>query len=165
MLKLGRVTKVNVFFLVLVYVLILANFNLHVFEFSAAILEKGLLNPWPPVHRAVGLFTELLELLESNVILVFRRPWSGSIPVGDSAFFFVRHSCHVDYFTFHISSSKFTIFIYLSRMMLFVCFKEIERIQWHIMCIALANSPVGSIISRRVGNEPALPPRSSSRGR
>ena len=96
MLKLGRVTKVNVFFLVLVYVLILANFNLHVFEFSAAILEKGLLNPWLPVHRAVGLFTELLELLESNVILVFGRPWSGSIPVGDSDFFFVRHSCHVD---------------------------------------------------------------------
>ena len=41
MLKLCNVTKVKVFFLVLVYVLILANFNL--FEFSAAILEKGLL--------------------------------------------------------------------------------------------------------------------------
>ena len=40
MLKLCRVTKVKVFFLVLVYILILANFNL--FEFSAAILEKGL---------------------------------------------------------------------------------------------------------------------------
>ena len=39
MLKLCRVTKVKVLFLVLVYVL---NFNL--FEFSAAILEKGLLN-------------------------------------------------------------------------------------------------------------------------
>ena len=38
MLKLCRVTKVKVLFLVLVYVI---NFNL--FEFSAAILEKGLL--------------------------------------------------------------------------------------------------------------------------
>ena len=38
MLKLCRVTKVKVFFLVLVYV-----FNFDLFEFSAAILEKGLL--------------------------------------------------------------------------------------------------------------------------
>ena len=38
MLKLGRVTKVKVLFLVLVYV-----FNFDLFEFSAAILEKGLL--------------------------------------------------------------------------------------------------------------------------
>ena len=38
MLKLGRVTKVKVFFLVLVYV-----FKFDVFEFSAVILEKGLL--------------------------------------------------------------------------------------------------------------------------
>ena len=38
MLKLGRVTKVKVFFLVLVYV-----FNIDLFEFSAAILEKDLL--------------------------------------------------------------------------------------------------------------------------
>ena len=37
---LGRVTKVKVLFLVLVFVLILAYSN--VFEFSAAILEKGL---------------------------------------------------------------------------------------------------------------------------
>ena len=36
MLKLGRVTKVKVFLLVLVYV-----FNIDLFEFSAAILEKG----------------------------------------------------------------------------------------------------------------------------
>ena len=44
MLKLCRVTRVKVFFLVLVYV---CNFDL--FEFSAAILEKGLLSadsPW-----------------------------------------------------------------------------------------------------------------------
>ena len=38
MLKLCRVTKVKVFFLVLVYV-----FNIDLFEFSVAILEKGLL--------------------------------------------------------------------------------------------------------------------------
>ena len=37
MLKRGRVTKVKVLFLVLVYV-----FNNDLFEFSAAILEKGL---------------------------------------------------------------------------------------------------------------------------
>ena len=39
MLKLCRVTKVKVFFLVLVYV-----FNFGLFEFSATILEKGLLS-------------------------------------------------------------------------------------------------------------------------
>ena len=37
MLKLGRITKVKVFFLVLVDA-----FNFDLFEFSAAILEKGL---------------------------------------------------------------------------------------------------------------------------
>ena len=36
--KLCRVTKVKVLFLILVYV-----FNFNLFEFSAAILEKGLL--------------------------------------------------------------------------------------------------------------------------
>ena len=41
MLKLCRVTKVNVFFLVLVCVFNFTNFNL--FKFSFAILEKGLL--------------------------------------------------------------------------------------------------------------------------
>ena len=39
MLKLCRLTKVKVLFLVLVYV-----FNCNLFEFLAAILEKGLLN-------------------------------------------------------------------------------------------------------------------------
>ena len=38
MLKLGRVAKVKVLLLVLVYV-----FSIDLFEFSAAILEKGLL--------------------------------------------------------------------------------------------------------------------------
>ena len=41
MLKLCRVTKVKVLLLVLVYV-----FNFNLFEFSAAILEKGLLNTY-----------------------------------------------------------------------------------------------------------------------
>ena len=41
MLKLCRVTKVKVLFLVLVYVF----YNFNLFEFSAAILEKGLLSP------------------------------------------------------------------------------------------------------------------------
>ena len=40
MLKLCRVTKVKTLFLVLVYV-----FNLNLFDFFAAILEKGLLLP------------------------------------------------------------------------------------------------------------------------
>ena len=39
MLKLGRVTKVKVLFLVLVFI-----FNFDLFKFSAAILEKGLLS-------------------------------------------------------------------------------------------------------------------------
>ena len=39
MLKLGRVTKVKVLFLVLVFV-----FPFDLFKFSAAILEKGLLD-------------------------------------------------------------------------------------------------------------------------
>ena len=39
MLKLGRVTKVKVLFLVLVFV-----FNFDLFKLSAAILEKGLLD-------------------------------------------------------------------------------------------------------------------------
>ena len=41
MLNLGRVTKAKVLFLVLVFVFNFAHSN--VFEFSAAILEKGLL--------------------------------------------------------------------------------------------------------------------------
>ena len=41
MLKLGRVTKVKVLFLVLAFV-----FHFDLFKFSAAILEKGLLKGW-----------------------------------------------------------------------------------------------------------------------
>ena len=50
MLKLCRVTKVKVLFLVLVYV-----FNFNLFEFSAAILEKG---PFDLVHSVC----EMIEL-------------------------------------------------------------------------------------------------------
>ena len=52
MLKLGRITKVKVLFLVLVFV-----FNFDLFKFSAAILEKGLFNQRPPgeVNFWVGM--------------------------------------------------------------------------------------------------------------
>ena len=49
MLKLCRITKVKLLFLVLLYVL---NFNL--FEFSAFILEKGLLDVQSEDQRVVG---------------------------------------------------------------------------------------------------------------
>ena len=54
-LKIGRVTKVKVLFLVLVFVFNLAYSN--VFEFSAAILEKGLLgNTHTPVALSSLIF-------------------------------------------------------------------------------------------------------------
>ena len=49
MLKLGRVTKVKVLFLVLVFV-----FNFDLFKFSAAILEKGLLLSIGPFPKTIG---------------------------------------------------------------------------------------------------------------
>ena len=52
MLKLYRVTKVKVFFLVPVSV-----FNFDLFEFSAAILEKGLLTSLP----MCGFVAQLVE--------------------------------------------------------------------------------------------------------
>ena len=48
MLKLGRFTKVKVLFLVLVFV-----FNFDLFKFSAAILEKGLLEAVLSVQRTL----------------------------------------------------------------------------------------------------------------
>ena len=47
MLKLYRITKVKMLFLVLVYV-----FNFNLFEFSAAILEKGLFHGIKPLQVA-----------------------------------------------------------------------------------------------------------------
>ena len=76
MLKLYRVIKVEVLFLVLVYV-----FNFNLFEFWAAILEKGLFNRldfhcslgsgFPPQEGTlqglnVGLFPKQLLVIKSN---------------------------------------------------------------------------------------------------
>ena len=55
MLKLCRVTKVKVFFLVLVYV-----FNFELFEFSSAILEKSLLTSLP-MSPMCGFIAQLVE--------------------------------------------------------------------------------------------------------
>ena len=64
MLKLRRVTKVKVFFLVLVYVSILANLNL--FEFSAAILEKGQGGYYIPlINRDWGHYREISDRIEA----------------------------------------------------------------------------------------------------
>ena len=64
MLKLCRVTKVKVLFLVLVYV-----FNFNLFEFSAAILEKGLLlNNEHSLKRLLFLTFDFdLKLLFKNI--------------------------------------------------------------------------------------------------
>ena len=51
MLKLCRVTKVRVFYLVLVYA-----FNFDLFEFSAAILEKGLLIKKTDLRHGDGMW-------------------------------------------------------------------------------------------------------------
>ena len=59
MLKLCRVTKVKVLFLVLVQV-----FNFNLFEFSAAILEKGLLVP--KVARVFFFFIYLFIFFLTN---------------------------------------------------------------------------------------------------
>ena len=56
MLKICRVTKVKVFFPVLVYV-----FNFNVIEFSATILEKGLLK-WTGRRQPVSCFRTTMEL-------------------------------------------------------------------------------------------------------
>ena len=53
MLKLGRVTKVKVLFLVLVFV-----FHFDLFKFSAAILEKGLLH-YPMIQYCAVAGTRL----------------------------------------------------------------------------------------------------------
>ena len=58
MLKLGRVTKIKVLFLVLVFV-----FNFDLFKFSAAILEKGLLGE---NHVSSVIKLQVLDLLSFN---------------------------------------------------------------------------------------------------
>ena len=76
MLKLGRVTKVKVLFLVLVFV-----FNFDLFKFSAAILEKGL-------FRGPGM-------LDCKMFSLGRQ-FAGANGLTDSAGnFFVLHMCRV----------------------------------------------------------------------
>ena len=60
MLKLRRFTKVKMFFLVLVYV-----FNFDLLEFSAAILEKGLLTiTWMSNLKDVPMIMVLLPFIQ-----------------------------------------------------------------------------------------------------
>ena len=59
MLKLGRVTKVKVLFLVLVFV-----FNFDLFKFSAAILEKGLL-------ETTSITVDKIIILPSKSVCIF----------------------------------------------------------------------------------------------
>ena len=68
MLKVCRVTKVNVFFLVVVYV-----FNFELFEFSAAILEKGLL----PQSARQSVHKKDAVLLRSGISCVYMYPAAG----------------------------------------------------------------------------------------
>ena len=66
MLKLGRVAKVKVLFLVLVFV-----FNFDLFKFSAAILEKGLLTSLPMCGHIAQLVehrTGIAEVTGSNPV-------------------------------------------------------------------------------------------------
>ena len=62
MLELCRFTKVKVFFLVLVYV-----FNFDLFEFSAAILEKGLFRSFTPLV-IFNIFMWLTLLVKKNTM-------------------------------------------------------------------------------------------------
>ena len=67
MLKLCRVTKVKLFFLVLVYV-----FNCDLFEFSAAILEKGLLKDRKNMMK-VQTTISCPDEVEPDVFLFFTK--------------------------------------------------------------------------------------------
>ena len=60
-----------------------------------------------------------------------------SIPVGNSDFFFVPRSRHVDKFTFHnsLGSSKFTIFIHLLIQYLFYLFCHFFILSPWIFCL------------------------------
>ena len=68
MLKLCRVTKVKVLFLVLVYV-----FNISLFEFSAAILEKSLL---PIVLRVRVGYEVITPLVGCNHLISDELEWN-----------------------------------------------------------------------------------------
>ena len=83
MLKLCRVTKVRVFFLVLVYV-----FNFDLSEFSAAILEKGLLLNKRPIPNLFNikagqssLFSHVIN--NKDIFLWFSRQYRLYVTVCD----------------------------------------------------------------------------------
>ena len=100
MLKLGRVTKVKVPFLVLVFV-----FHFDLFKFSAAILEKGLLanqiarlaaichfhmshNPFrvggQPVEEMYGIMTKISSVSSQNQLLKLKNaPEFTKIMIGE----------------------------------------------------------------------------------
>ena len=76
MLKRCRLTKVKVLFLVLVY-----DFNFNLFEFSAAILEKGLLKG--------SVYHQPIVHVRSFFIVLAHIHWP-SIPSGNIASMFIR---------------------------------------------------------------------------
>ena len=71
----------------------------------------------------------------------------GLVPVGDSDFFFVKRSCHVDEFTFHISlpSLKFIIFIQLTTMWGILKFSEVSYREFLLHLTFLLEFPKFSI--------------------
>ena len=72
MLKLGRVNKVKVLFLVLAFV-----FNFDLYKFSAAILEKGLL-----FSEQEGKTDDIQELRNKIMEVLRQEPYMGKkIPV------------------------------------------------------------------------------------
>ena len=70
------------------------------------------------------------------------RKVMGSIPVRELRNLFVPRSCHVDQFTFHIllPSLKFTIFIHLSSILVFVVLS-------HRLCLRDSIFPARKIVS------------------
>ena len=67
MLKLGRVTKFKMLFLVLVFV-----FNFDLFKFSAAILEKGLLAPFYRLTLLICI--EIKFSMRGKLVLFCNKP-------------------------------------------------------------------------------------------
>ena len=92
MLKLCRATKVKVFFLVVVYI-----FNFDLFEISAAILEKGLLDSTCHFAPAVAVhFVEFFSIITTFGCLrsidgLFVRSLTNRTPASRSSDF-VNHS-------------------------------------------------------------------------
>ena len=81
MLKLNKVTKVKVLFLVLVFV-----FNFDLFKFSAAILEKGLFNSgW--LSRLLSYLEFFCQLIGKSIRCLVRHVWAMSVTDGRNPFF------------------------------------------------------------------------------